>query len=729
MPRLTTAVLALAALLPALGAPLLPATAGAAEPFPRPAGLEDNVRFWTRIYSEIDSSAGLIHDNRNMSVVYEVVRFPSGLSRHSQEREIEKAKRKYATALRQLARGRRSGLTAEQKSVLAHWPAKVTGATLATAAENVRFQRGQADRFEAGLGRAGAWREHIEQVLGAYGLPPELSALPHVESSFTPSAYSSVGAAGMWQFTRSTGRLFMQVDDVVDERLDPHMATVAAAKLLKFNYEKLGTWPLAITAYNHGTAGMAQAVRKVGTTEIATIAAKYDGRTFGFASRNFYSEFLAALDVDRNAERFFGPIHTDRPEKVDKVKLDHFYAPASLERAFGVDVATLRRLNPALRPAVWNGSKFVPRDFELALPHGSLKLSSSEVLAAIPPRERKAEQHRDRFYKVNRGDTLSGIARRHGVRERELVAVNNLRSRHQIRVGQVLVLPDHAAGGEVTVASSAAPSDGVYRVRRGDALGSIAKRFGVSETALVAENGLPNRNRIYVGQRLRIPGARTVAAAATPAPKAIAEAPPKVAPAASGPPATPAIATTPVATSSAVAEAEVSPAPTPEPVPKIAAAEPAAESAAPNTPPPDPSDYAVHADGRVTVQAAETIGHYAEWLELKSSQLRRINGLRFDAPVAIGRKAKMDFSRVTPETFERRRLAYHHSLQAEYFAAFEVIGTRTHTLRSGDSLWYLAERKYAVPVWLIRQYNPDLDFSSLPVGTRMIIPEVGERSS
>ena len=88
----------------------------------------------------------------------------------------------------------------------------------------------------------------------------------------------------------------------------------------------------------------------------------------------------------------------------------------------------------------------------------------------------------------------------------------------------------------------------------------------------------------------------------------------------------------------------------------------------------------------------------------------------------------MDFRRVTPEAFELRRLAYHHSLQEEYFAVFEVVGTRTHTLRSGDSLWYLAERKYRVPVWLIRQYNPDLDFGSLPIGSRMIIPEVGERS-
>jgi membrane-bound lytic murein transglycosylase D len=162
---------------------------------------------------------------------------------------------------------------------------------------------------------------------------------------------------------------------------------------------------------------------------------------------------------------------------------------------------------------------------------------------------------------------------------------------------------------------------------------------------------------------------------------------------------------------------------------ELVAAEPTAAGPAGAAPAPDPSDYAVDAKGRVTVQAAETLGHYADWLEVSTSRLRRLNGIRFGAGVAIGRKAKMDCSRVTPETFERRRLAYHHALQEEYFAAFEVVGTRTHTLRSGDTLWFLAERKYQVPVWLIRQYNPDLDFGALRVGTRMTIPEVGERSS
>jgi len=714
MIRIATAILA--AIL------LTSQTAGAEELFPRPAGLEDNVRFWTRIYSEIDASGGLIHDSRNLGVVYEIVRIPSGLSRRASERKIEKIRRKYVDILRQLARGQRTGLSDEEARVLGRWPAGVTNATLRTAIKNVRFQLGQADRFEAGLARAGAWRDYIERVLQAHAVPEELSALPHVESSYNPKAYSRVGAAGMWQFTRSTGRIFMRVDHVVDERLDARRSSLAAAKLLEGNYEKLGTWPLAITAYNHGTAGIARAVRKLGTTDIATISRRYDGRTFGFASRNFYAEFLAALEVDRNAERYFGLIHPERPKQVEVAVLDHFYALATVERAFGTDRETLKKYNPALRPAVWNGNKYFPRNFELALPPNSLMRSVPEILASIPPEERKAKQHRDRFYKVRRGDALSKIARRFGVRERELVAVNNLRSRNRIRAGQVLVLPDHASGGRRAIARGEPPADGIYRVRRGDALWTIARRFGTSESALVAENGLRDRNRIVVGQRLRIPGhAPVVVAAAAPANASQpgAAAPPEPAP---EPRKAVAVAsetaptnTIPTAVTAALAGSE-------------GATLPAPTNDSHEVPAPDPSDYAVDPDNRVTIQADETLGHYAEWLEIRTSRLRRLNRMRSDTPVIIGRTAKLDFSRVTPDTFERRRLAYHHSLQEEFFSVFEVIGTRTHTLRRGDSLWYLAERKYEVPVWLIRQYNPDLDLGALLIGTRMIIPEIGPRS-
>jgi membrane-bound lytic murein transglycosylase D len=142
---------------------------------------------------------------------------------------------------------------------------------------------------------------------------------------------------------------------------------------------------------------------------------------------------------------------------------------------------------------------------------------------------------------------------------------------------------------------------------------------------------------------------------------------------------------------------------------------------------PDPSDYAVTPDQWITVQAEETLGHYAEWLEVPTSRLRRLNRMSMDTPLAIGHRARLDFTRVSAETFEERRLEYHQSLQAEFFASFLVSGTETHVLRNGDTIWILARDKFEVPVWLLRQYNPDLDFGALQAGAKVVVPLIEPR--
>ena len=775
----------------------------AADTLPRPQGLEPNVRFWSRIYSEVDTHGGLIHDSERLDVVYETLSFPEGLTGRERERRIEQAKRRYAAILLQLAAGQRSEPSAEAERVLALWPAGTTNATLRAAARNVRFQLGQADKFRAGLIRASQWRTHIERVLAEEGVPKELAALPHVESSFNPRAYSHVGAAGLWQFMRSTGRRYMRVDDVVDERMDPHKASVAAARLLGYNFRQIESWPLAITAYNHGLTGMVRAARTLGTRDIATIVARYQSRSFGFASRNFYAEFLAASEIDREPERFFGRLETLPEIEYEVVVLDHFYRIGSLQRALGIDLEALRENNLALRPPVWSGAKYVPRGYELRVPKGHLTQPIGQLIAAIEPGERITVQHRDRFYKVRRGDTLSKIAAHQQVSERELTALNDLRSRNAIRMGQVLRLPDHASASEpaVVVHVEPVPADRIHRVRRGETLASIAARYGVTEAEIVAANSLRSRNVIGVGQRLRLPGAAEPLVEPTPASEATvvvaqaeaqpAEARPSVvetptstpapelapvseAPAsASSPPALPtppdagtAAAQThaPETAPSSVQDAkpaevpEVPPPSAPAPVapapiaiasaspseapPTLAATKPPALEALPapeaahdaasepesSTPPaPDPSNYAVSSGNRITVQADETLGHYAEWLEVRPTTLRRLNQLKPGAPVRIGHSAKLDFSHVTPEVFEQRRLEYHLALQEAFFEAYVVSGTEAHVLKQGETLWFLAKHKFEVPVWLLRQYNPDLDFGALRPGTRMVIPVIEPR--
>jgi membrane-bound lytic murein transglycosylase D len=525
------AVLALAALLCLLVLGLRVAAASSVAPlegadpasFPTAPGLHAATDFWRRVYTEIDTSAGFLHDNRHLDVVYEVVEVEADVSRRARSRLIQQRVTHYRRILEKLAAGRRSGLSPEEAAVLALWPDEVSNATLASAARSIRFQLGQSDRFIAGLERSGNWLDYIEQEFVMRGLPAELALLPHVESSFTPTARSHASAVGMWQFTRPTGRRFMRIDHVVDERLDPFLASTAAARLLAQNYEDLGHWPLALTAYNHGVAGMRRAVSQLGTTDMGEIAARYKSRTFGFASRNFYASFLAAVHVHRHAEQYFGDVAPDPAADYRVVELDDYVPAAAAAAALEVSQDTLEKLNPALRWPVWQGDKHIPRGYRLRLPAGYSTPAAVAALAGLPPEQRFAAQIPDYSHRVERGESLSVIASRYGVSARAIAELNNLRSAHFIRIGQELKLPLRkgqppaptatlvADGAPTSATAPASPimtaPGAAYRVRRGDSLSVIAQRLGVDADDLIAANQLTNAHMIREGQMLVIPDA------------------------------------------------------------------------------------------------------------------------------------------------------------------------------------------------------------------------------
>jgi membrane-bound lytic murein transglycosylase D len=698
-------------------------TARASNPFVRPADLEPDVRFWTRVYTEVSVDGGLVHDDRYLGVVYEVVNFSSNLSPAERSRRVERIKDSYRAILKRLARSAAAGDPDAQR-VRALWPENTSARAFEEAAERVRFQLGQADRFREGVIRAGAYEAHIAETLTNMGLPPELAALPHVESSFDPTAYSHAGAAGLWQFMRSTGRRYMRIDAVVDERMDPYRATVAAAQLLDFNYKLLGTWPLALTAYNHGAAGMRRAKEKQGTDDIVTIIRKHKSRTFGFASRNYYVAFLAALDVDRNADRFFGPLPR-RPEvKSLDVVVPAYVSVDALERVFAIDRATLRALNPSLTAAVWNGDRYVPKGFVLRLPESTPAAREPAArFAALGANERFEGQKVDRLYRVRSGDTLSGIAAAHGTTVSTLMQLNGIGRANQIRRGQLLHLPGAEPRPVAVAAAAAKPAAAaaqqeVYVVRRGDSLSEISRRVGVPEQHLLELNRLSNRNFIYEGQKLR------VAAAGAPAEPLRAGK----------------VTVTEVAPQSYIivdaeaqpeerqaSEREIALAQAAEPVsaaqaqalgPTLITGAQAVANAA------DPSDYTVADDGTIEVQAAETLGHYAEWLGLRASRLRELNKMSFGTPVVIGRRLRIDLAQVSGELFEQRRREYHQRLQEEFFASNRIVGTEVHVVRRGESLWTIAQKYQNVPVWLLRQYNPDVDFGDVRPRTQLVMPRI-----
>ena len=677
------------AVLPALAMMLVlalnPGAAFAAGDLPVPEGLRTEIDFWKRVFGATGRDTGLVHDSLYVGVVYGEVSLKD-LSPRARRSAIRAAVRDYRNVLQQLADRRPEKLSEKEQRVLDAWGPDPSAATLRAAAGRIRVQQGVAEKFRDGLVRSGRWRDHILRTLEEHGVPEGVAALPHVESSFVPHARSSAAALGMWQFTRSTGRRFMRIDNVMDERLDPWRATVAAAQLLTYNHSLLDSWPLAITAYNQGVGAMLRAARQLGTKDIETVVRRYKGRTFKFAGRNFYVELIAAIEVEEEAERLFGPVILDPPIEYAMVQVPDYMRLSTLAGALSVDSSMLQSLNPGLRQPVLGDSKYVPRNYLLRVP----PIADAEIrVAAISSDLRFASQIRDRNYVIQPGDTLSLIAQRYGTSVTRLMQANNLQNLHRIRAGQTLEIPGLAAREPIPDGAE------TYRVRRGDTVGRIARRAGLSEDELLALNDIGNRNRIYVGQELRL----TSANLPIPQPPVAVEAPEPAADDDNG-----VVASTPA----------VEPAPTGPSFGVVSLA--------------DPNDYTVLDGDLVQVEAAETLGHYADWLEVRTQRLRDLNGLSFGRPVSIGKRLRLDFSSVSRDTFTRRRVAFHHELQQAFFSDYHVVGVSEYTVRRGDSVWQLMRRN-DVPMWLLRQYNPGLDPDTLEVGSELMFPRLQAKNA
>ncbi|TNF98850.1 MAG: LysM peptidoglycan-binding domain-containing protein, partial [Gammaproteobacteria bacterium] len=643
-----------------------------AENFPLPKSLVPNVEFWKRVYSEIDTGQGFLHDARYLNIVYETLKIPKKASRKQRKRITNRAREKYRKILLAIAGKPVSSLSGAQLRVRRLFPANTTSQQIKAASRRIRFQLGQADKFKAAIERSGLITHHIERKLAEANMPLELAALPYVESSFNLNARSHVGAAGMWQFMPSTGRRFMKVNHVIDERYDPFRASDAAVRLLQYNYSILKSWPLALTAYNHGVGGMRRAVKRLGTTDIGVIARKYKSRSFGFASRNFYAEFLAALEVSQHYSKYFGHIRKKSPISYTHFRLPDFVSAKSLAKALSVKESVLQKHNPALRKPVWSGDKRVPSHYDLRVPAGLLTASAEYLIDRIPASDRYKEQVRDKTYRVQRGDSLSRIAALYGVKVSDLVAMNNLRSRHRIRAGQTLYLPQK---GKVSVAALSA---------------DVKKKKLVKQKPIKAVK----------------PAEPVTVASAEPV--TIIKSKPRVEPIVNGD----------EGASETISQKDIAEKEIVEPEEQVIdALEGVVEKVQPESveneqvTATDPSDYQVDADESIEIQAAETLGHYADWLEIKTNRLRILNKISRWKPLVIGRRIRLDFSKVSSEEFVQRRLQYHKELEDEFFALNRIAGTRSYSIRRGDSLWIIANKRFSIPLWLIRQYNPDVDFS------------------
>jgi membrane-bound lytic murein transglycosylase D len=348
-------------------------------------GLDQRIDFWKKIYTQYGADDVVIHDRVYVNLIYDVA---NSSNQSAKIADVQNALREIRANLETPENLSPEAAPVFEKIMAQKLP--LSAGLIEDLSANVHTQTGIKERFRDGVIRSGRYVEQFRQIMASQGVPTELALLPLVESSFM-NAKSKAGAVGVWQFTSGTGRSYLRISSKVDERLDPVKSSEAAARLLRDNYTALGEWPLAITAYNHGRGGMMQAQKLYGS-DLPAIIDAYRGPVFGYASMNFYSEFIAAVEVYENYPQYFGELVLERPNSI-----------------------------PQDRPQMMAANTVSPK-----------------VTPKISPTKNAAPAAAAK-YKVRNGDTLWDIAQKFGLSIRDLMDMNKL-NKSAIYAGQILLV-------------------------------------------------------------------------------------------------------------------------------------------------------------------------------------------------------------------------------------------------------------------------------------------------
>lgn len=278
--------------------------------------LKDRVRFWFGIYTQFNRNTHVIHHTLYPWITYEILDFneaiangkgPTWLKVDKSNKYAKQRAQQIRLALKKLSinpNKKKSELEQMLTEKLKNLPGS-RKKVYKIASEFLRTQLGQKDFFLGGLRRSTKYLPYMEETFSDADLPVDLTRMPFVESSFNERAESKVGASGIWQVMPATGRAYGLVSEAIDERNSPLKATKMASRLLRSYYRALGSWPLAITAYNHGIGNIEKAIKAAKTRDLAQIIDRYHQGDFKFASSNFFTCFLAALYAERYSEVVF----------------------------------------------------------------------------------------------------------------------------------------------------------------------------------------------------------------------------------------------------------------------------------------------------------------------------------------------------------------------------------------------------------------------------------------
>lgn len=352
------------------------------------------------------------------------------------------------------------------------------------------FKNERRKEIEEGLQRSGKYLPMIKEIFRQEGLPQDLAYIALVESGYKPHALSRARAKGLWQFIRSTGRLYgLDVNWWVDERSDPEKATRAAAKHLKDLYQQFGDWYLAIASYNGGANRIERAINSLNTTDFWRIA---ETRHIKRETKNYVPAILAAIMISKSPESYGFDIDIDSSLQYDKVEVESCIDLRVIAECCQTSLNTIIELNPELRRLM---TPVGYSKYEIKIPAGT-KERFVRSLSSVPESKRIAW----RRHIVRPGESLSIIARRYKTSISAICQANNISNKHLIRAGSNLLIPMGPIGGEYypvwkTTRTSYARNYEkgqkiLYQVKRGDSLYKIALRYDTNVASIKKWNNI-----------------------------------------------------------------------------------------------------------------------------------------------------------------------------------------------------------------------------------------------
>ena len=333
--------------------------------------------------------------------------------------------------------------------------------------------------------RAGRYKAMIQRVMSEEGVPQDLIYLAVAESGFQPRVINHKhGAGGMWQFL-PYGNYGLARNGYVDERFDPEKSTRAYARYMKYLYNQLGDWYLAMAAYDWGAGNIQRAVEKTGYADFWEL---YKRNNLPGETKNYVPEILAAIIIANNPQQYgFDEVTLDPPVLTDTVTINYSVDMRLVSDLLDTPVDELEALNPSMLRMVTPPNT----SFDLHLPAGTATLFEDRI-AQIP----EARRNSWRYHRVVPDDTLASVARTYHVSVPELAAANDLGPTDSIQGVEALVVP-------VAPAAESSHRTLLYTTRRGDTLVTIADRFGVSLEQLRRWNQI-NGTRVAPGRRLHV---------------------------------------------------------------------------------------------------------------------------------------------------------------------------------------------------------------------------------